>query len=200
MSLPVIPVDPNAQGLIFDCDGTLVDSMPIHFRAWREALEAAGAVYRHEFIDAHKGVPAIGILQHYNQSFDLNLDVEAVAADKQRRAFALLTQVEPIPPVTAIVERLHGKLPMAVASGGSRENVARMLEVTGLAKYFEIVITGSDPIPPKPDPGIFVECAHRMGVSPVRCQVFEDGDAGIEAARLAGMLCIDVRSYLEGRP
>lgn len=197
MTIPMIPVDPNAQGLIFDCDGTLVNSMPIHFRAWREALEAVGAEYHHGFIDAHKGVPAIRILEHYNQTYDTQLDVEAVAADKQQRAFEGLIRVEPLVPVADIVIRLHGKIPMAVASGGSRENVARMLEVTDLAKYFEIVITGSDPVAPKPDPAIFVECAHRMDVSPVRCQVFEDGDAGIEAARLAGMMCTDVRPYLE---
>ena len=198
MSIPVIPVDPNAQGLIFDCDGTLVDSMPIHFRAWQAALEAAGVEYHHEFIDAHKGVPAIGILQHYNQTYGTSLDVEAVAADKQRRAYKGLARVEPIVPVANIVTRLHGKIPMAVASGGSRENVERMLEVTGLAGLFETVITGSDPVPPKPDPAIFVECAQRMGISPVRCQVFEDGDPGLEAARLAGMIATDVRPYLAG--
>jgi len=198
MSIPVIPVDPNAQGLIFDCDGTLVDSMPIHFRAWQAALEAAGGEYHHEFIDAHKGVPAIGILQHYNQTYGTSLDVEAVAADKQRRAYKGLARVEPIVPVANIVTRLHGKIPMAVASGGSRENVERMLEVTGLAGLFETVITGSDPVPPKPDPAIFVECAQRMGISPVRCQVFEDGDPGLEAARLAGMIATDVRPYLAG--
>jgi len=198
MSMPMIPVDPNAQGLIFDCDGTLVDSMPIHFRAWQEALEAAGVEYHHEFIDAHKGVPAVGILQHYNQTYGTSFDVEAVAEDKQRRAYAGLERVEPIVPVANIVTRLHGKIPMAVASGGSRENVDRMLEVTGLAGLFEVVITGSDPVPPKPDPAIFVACAQRMGVSPVRCQVFEDGDAGLEAAHLAGMIATDVRPYLAG--
>jgi len=99
-------------------------------------------------------------------------------------------------PVAKIALDFQGKLPMSVVSGGTRKNVLRTLKAIGMADFFEAVITADDGLRPKPDPQMFIEAAKRMGVSAESCQVFEDGDPGIQAARAAGMPFVDVRPYV----
>jgi HAD superfamily hydrolase (TIGR01509 family) len=141
-------------------------------------------------------MPAEKIVAVFNQRYHHHIDALAFAAEKNRRARERLSEATPIDPVVDIVRRYRGILPMAVASGGTRDNVLLTLDVLGLADYFETIITANDPVKPKPDPDIFLESARRMRVEPSHCQVFEDGDAGLEAARMAGMAATDIRPYV----
>ncbi|MBE0668196.1 MAG: HAD-IA family hydrolase, partial [Bacteroidales bacterium] len=103
--------------------------------------------------------------------------------------------VMPTEPVAALVRKYNGILPMAVGTGGHREAVEKTLEITGLRKYFDIIVTANDVEQHKPDPETFLRCAELMSVEPVFCEVFEDGDLGIEAAHRAGMIATDVRGW-----
>lgn len=192
----VIPVEPHIKGLIFDCDGTLVDSMPIHIEAWCRTFAAHGIECPDTFIDEVKGRPAEQIVGLFNRRYQQHLEPKSFAAMKNRLARRKLAEALPIEPVVAIARAYAGRLPMAVASGGTRANVHLALESIGIRDWFVTVITADDAVRPKPDPGIYIEAARRMGI-PVRlCQVFEDGDAGLEAARRAGMTATDVRPYI----
>lgn len=192
----LIPVAPGIEGLIFDCDGTLADTMPIHIAAWCDSFAARGVKCSEDFILSVTGMPAEKIVAVFNRRYHHHIDARAFAAEKNRRARDRLSEAEPIDPVVDIVRRYRGKLPMAVASGGTRDNVLLTLDVIGLVDCFETIITADDPVKPKPDPDIFVEAARRMRVEPSHCQVFEDGDAGLKAARTAGMVATDIRLFV----
>ena len=192
----LIPVVSDIEGLIFDCDGTLADTMPIHITAWCDSFAAHGVTCPEDFIQSVTGMPAEKIVAVFNQRYHHHIDALAFAAEKNRRARERLSEAVPIDPVVDIVRRYRGILPMAVASGGTRDNVHLTLDVLGLVDCFETIITADDPIRPKPDPDIFLEAARRMQVEPLLCQVFEDGDAGLEAARMAGMVATDIRPFV----
>lgn len=192
----MIPVAPHIRGLIFDCDGTLVDSMPIHMACWYEAFEVFGEVCPPDFLPQYNGMPSRQIIARFNEQFGRSIDAEEFAAEKDSRTAKLLQTVQPIIQVTAIVERYRGVFPMAVASGGKRKGVMQSLTAIGMADYFDTIVTADDPVPAKPEPDIFLEAARRLGVDPEYCQVFEDGEMGITAARRAGMAVTDVRIYI----
>lgn len=191
-----LDITPGVKALIFDCDGTLVDTMPLHWEAWHAAFAAAGVICPQSFLDATAGMPAPNIIELFNEKFGHDLDVTAVTAEKDRNAAEKLKTVGPIDFVVELVYRYHGKLPMAVASGGRRAGVETSLRAIGLLDYFDAVLTASDPITPKPAPDIFLAAAERLGVAPEVCEVFEDGDMGLVGAREAGMVATDVRPYL----
>ena len=189
----MITVAKGVKGLIFDCDGTLADTMPIHLAAWSATFAARGISCPPEFIKQVTGMPAEKIIDEFNRRYNHKIDPRAFAAEKNRRARLRLEEALPIQPVVDIVLQHRNLLPMAVASGGTRENVLLTLDSIGLTNCFETVLTADDPVAPKPDPHIFLEAARRMRVEPALCQVFEDGAPGIEAARRAGMIATDVR-------
>jgi HAD superfamily hydrolase (TIGR01509 family) len=192
----MISVAPGIKGLIFDCDGTLADTMPIHIAAWCDSFAAHGVSCPEDFIQSVTGMPAEKIVAVFNQRYHHHIDALVFAAEKNRRARERLSEAAPIDAVVDIVRRCRGILPMAVASGGTRENVLLTLDILGLTDCFETIITADDPVKPKPDPDIFLEAARRMRVEPSHCQVFEDGDAGLEAARTAGMVATDIRPFI----
>jgi len=183
------------NGLIFDCDGTLVDSMPLHMRAWEFAIKNEGGVWDYEFIFSKKGMKGRDIIEAYNASLGMSLDPARVSAVKQRYFIEHDKEVAAIELVVDVVRRYHGVLPMAVASGGSRINVHRELEHGGLKHYFPVILTADDDVLPKPAPDIFLEAARLINIPPNKCQAFEDGDMGLDAGRAAGMLVTDVREY-----
>jgi beta-phosphoglucomutase-like phosphatase (HAD superfamily) len=191
----MIHIPPQVKGLIFDCDGTLADTMPIHWKAWHETFAAYGKMCPQAFLERSTGIPSVGIVRLYNVTFGEKIDPRRFAADKDRRSHEGLAHVGPIVPVVDVVRRYHGRLPMAVASGGIRMNVDLALEAIGLQGYFETILTADDDVPPKPSPAIFLEAARRLRVDPVYCQVFEDGEVGLEAARKAGMIATDIRPF-----
>lgn len=189
-------VDPKVKGLIFDCDGTLVDSMPKHMIAWREAILSFNVDCDDDYLFSLKGMKEEDIVECYNKKFGLNLNPKDVVSRKLEFFMKYIDSVEEIKAVTDIAREFKGKLPLAVVSGSHRSTVERELRGTGLIDLFDVILTGDDPFKPKPNPEIFFEAARRINVDPEQCQVFEDGDSGLEGARKAGMIATDIRLYL----
>ncbi|MEJ6582301.1 MAG: HAD family phosphatase [Akkermansiaceae bacterium] len=185
---------PGYKALIFDLDGTLVDSMPAHFRAWCQALEDHGnpGVFPEDVFYAMGGRPTRDIVQIINGEKGLNLDPEGVALSKKRHFLKELGSVELIKEVSDFAEQNRGKVPMAVASGGSRVVVEKTLQMVGVSDWFDEVVSCDEVPNGKPAPDVFLEAASRLGVAPADCVVFEDGRAGIEAALAAGMSVVTV--------
>jgi HAD superfamily hydrolase (TIGR01509 family) len=181
------------RGLIFDCDGTLVDSMPLHMKAWEQVITSQGGPWDYDFFFSSKGTPEKKIVALFNERFRRTLDPDKTVKIKHEYFRAHLEELKPIPHVVEIVRKCAGSLPMAVASGGTRKNVDLQLDIIQLREFFKVILSADDDVRPKPAPDIFLEAARRLGVPPEFCQVFEDGDLGLEAARAAGMLPTDVR-------
>jgi len=194
-------IKPGIKGLIFDLDGTLADSMPYHFNGWRKACNKFGGDINTAFLRKHTGTPSWIIATEIIKKCKLKgiVTIDQMMDEKLIEYYKEQHLVKPINPVVDIVKKYFGKLPMAVGTGGHREAVERTLEVTDLRKYFDIIITANDVENFKPHPETFLKCAAMMNVEPVFCEVFEDGDRGIEAAHKAGMLATDVRPWYDSR-
>jgi beta-phosphoglucomutase-like phosphatase (HAD superfamily) len=177
------------EGYIFDCDGTLVDSMPAHFRAWTQALAEFGQpdIFPEDVFYGMGGVPTLQIVRDLNAAHGIELDPVAVTDRKEILVDALLATVQPIVDVVACARSVAAMAPVSVASGGHREVVLRTLRLAGIDSLFPIVVAAEDVKRGKPAPDCFLLAAEQMGVPPGRCLVFEDGIKGIEAARAAGM-------------
>ena len=181
---------------IFDCDGTLVDSMPLHLRAWRASFEVHGApfVFQESRFYARAGVPDRAIVSELNLEHGCDLDADSVHEVKLAWFIAHLQELQPVVAVAEIVRSLVGRKPMAVASGSDLALVEPELIHVGLRSCFEIIITPADVKRGKPAPDMFLLAAERMGVAPEQCLVFEDGQAGLDAAKAAGMETVFVPS------
>jgi len=190
------------DAVIFDCDGTLVDSMPAHFEAWCEALAlyGAGGVFKEDVFHAMGGRPTRDIVVELNDEYDLRLDPEAVAFAKREAFLKRIGSVTLIDEIAAFAESLRGKMPLAVASGGSRMVVEKTLRVVGISDWFDEVVTADDVTEGKPAPDIFLHAARLLGVVPARCLALDDAPAGILAAQRAGMQVIAVPSPLASAP
>lgn len=184
------------RGAIFDCDGTLADTMALHYRAWVQALDARQAQMSEQLFYDLAGVPTTRIVEILNERYGFALDVDATAEEKEQLYEELLPQAQPIERVVALVHAYHGKYPMAVASGGIRRLVDRTVAGLGLTDYFEAVCTAEDVVHGKPAPDLFLLAASKIGVAPEECVVFEDSDLGLEAAARAGMQGVDIRPWL----
>ena len=189
----VIPHDIGA--LIFDCDGTLVDTMEAHIAAWVEILKVIGTTWTPNW-SAYNGMPTSVILQEIAKEFQLDIDTESLAKTKEEIAHRMLNRVRPIPQVVEVARKFRGSRPLAVVSGGVRANVTKALSSAGIVDWFEVIITADDGYRAKPAPDMFLEVARRLNVAPAQCAVFEDGEPGLEGARQAGMLAIDVRPFI----
>ena len=179
-------------GYIFDLDGTLVDSMVAHYRAWRMALAEQGApeeVFRKPEFLAHGGCSAQDIVSSLNARYGLEMDADAVAARKRALYLELIESgsLEPIRETVEFARRMQGRVPMAIATGSAMPGALASLKSAGLEGLFELIVTPEMVERGKPFPDIFEEAARRMGVEPGCCLVFEDADPGIEAAKAAGM-------------
>lgn len=185
--------------IIFDCDGTLVDSMPVHYEAWTLTLRRYGLDLSEDEFYALGGWPTYQVAEHVIRRAGLKLDVAAIAIEKESEFENNLHLVEAIPPVTAVAHEHHGKIPMAVATGGMRFICEGLLKSAGLRHLFETVVTCEDVTKHKPAPDIYLEAARRLQVQPKLCLAYEDTDPGIAAARSAGMDVIDVRTLFKPR-
>lgn len=186
--------DGNFAGYIFDCDGTLADSMPLHFRAWCNALASAGATFRLEehFFYSLGGTPTRKIVGHINERYRASLEPEATALRKERLYLDYLPEVEPIREVVDFARRVAATRPVCVASGGSHHVVRKTLECIGVNDLFSILITPEMVARGKPYPDMFLLAAEKMRVEPARCLVLDDGPVGMLAAEAAGMTFVRV--------
>ena len=195
MSARVILPEKQYAGYIFDLDGTLVDSMPVHYRAWRWALKKHGAphdVFQWEEFVAHGGMAAPDIVADLNATYGLSMEPELVAEEKRNRYAWLLENetLSVIPETLGLVHQLREQgIPYAIGTGSMPSGARETLESAGIADLFTVMVTPAD-VPPgygKPRPDIFLLCAERMGVDPRKCVVFEDAEPGIQAALAGGM-------------
>lgn len=189
-------VDQDCTALIFDCDGTLVNSMPVHFTAWQSTLSRYGFQLTEERFYSQAGQPTWRLVEMLANEHGATVDVQAVAREKEDDFVQRIHLVQPIETVVKIARRHVGVKKMAVASGGWRDITRMQLRHVGILDWFETVVTAEDTERHKPEPDVFLEAAQRLGVPPAACVVYEDADLGIEAARRAGMRCVDIRKLL----
>lgn len=181
------------KGLIFDCDGTLANTMPLHWRAWQMITQRHNLHFPEDRFYSLGGVPSRDILKMLAKEQGRSLDHIAVAHEKEEVYMPLMTQVEPIHAVVEIALAHHGKIPMAVASGGTQKIICDILEHLKIRHLFNAVVTSEMVTKQKPAPDIFLEAARRIGVNPKHCRAYEDTDLGLTAIRAAGMEAVDVR-------
>jgi HAD superfamily hydrolase (TIGR01509 family) len=188
------------QAFIFDLDGTLADTMPVHFDVWQVVARRHGLTFPEERFYSLGGMPTPRIAAMLIEEAGLTLDAVAVAAEKEQAyvdgLFSGALAVRPIAPIIAIARARKAEGPMAIASGSSRRLVTHTLAALGIADWFGAVVASEDTVRHKPDPDVFLEAARRLGVDPARCTVYEDTDLGLEAARRAGMTGVDVRPII----
>lgn len=184
--------DGQFDAYLFDCDGTITDSMPMHYLAWQGAFAEYGAKFSEDLFYAWAGRPAAEIITDLNAEQGLTMPVAAVTQRHERLFLDLLPQVKAIPSVLEHIVQAYGKVPFAVVSGSTREIVAGSLSALGLLDRFEALVCAGDYVNPKPDPDCFLVAAAKLGVDPTRCVVFEDSDLGIQGALAAGMGAVKV--------
>ena len=187
------------KGLIFDCDGTLADTMPLHWRAWQMIAQQHKLHFTETRFYALGGVPARDILKMLADEQGVPLDHIAIAHEKEEAYLTTLSKVEPIHAVVEIARANHGKIPMAVASGGTQKIIVMVLEHLKIRHLFDAIVTSEMVKNQKPAPDIFLEAARRIGVEPQFCRAYEDTDLGLQAIRAAGMDAVDVRKLVEAR-
>ncbi len=189
------------RAIIFDCDGTLADTMPNHFEAWLSTMNRYGIEMDEDEFYAMGGWPTRSVAQHLLDRTPPSTPVtpDQITIEKEAEFELSLARVQPINPVVEVARRHHGQLPMAVASGGLRRIVDAILMHIGIQDLFNTIVTCEDVTRHKPEPDIFLEAARRLGIEPGECIVYEDTDPGVQAAYAAGMQVIDVRSLYTPR-
>jgi beta-phosphoglucomutase-like phosphatase (HAD superfamily) len=191
-----LSVNPLAKALIFDLDGTLSDSLPVHMATWNTLGETFGFIFEGQIFHEMTGMPTIAFAKRLIKDNNLSVTAEELVKLKQEAFWESVGLIKPIDLVVQIVTQYHGKLPMSVGTGASRRSAMLQLDALGLTKYFDTVVTADDVTRHKPYPDTFLQCAAYMNVEPEKCQVFEDGIVGMEAARQAGMIITDVRPFI----
>ncbi len=181
------------KGLIFDLDGTLADTMPLHFDAWNDLGQPIGMALSHEQHLELAGMPTIEIAKKLSKERGIALDASKFVAKKERMFTEIkLPQVQPITPVVAFLYELHKKMPMAVGTGSTLETAEKILNYLKITPYIQVLVTADEIVNHKPAPDTFLICAQKMGIAPEDCLVFEDASLGMEAAKNAGMQAINI--------
>lgn len=193
-----MPLTFTPGGLLFDCDGTLADTMPLHYRAWRATLDRAGhpTLFPEAQFYAWAGTPAYEIFERLSREHGVSLPLAELTHEKEMAYQKLIPELTPIEPVLTEVRRFHGVCPMAVVSGGMRELVEETLDVLGIRSCFSVVVGSGEVERGKPEPDGMLLAAHTLGVEPSVCVVYEDAAAGLEAARRAGMRAVDITKFI----
>lgn len=189
----MVEIPPDVRGLVFDCDGTIADTMPLHYQAWVAALREHECDFPEAMFYELAGVPTARIIEILNEKHGHAMPVQETADYKEELYERLLPQVVPVEPVVQLVRQFAGRLPMAVATGATRAICSKTLSSLGLLEHFRAIVTADDVARPKPAPDIYLEAARRIGVPPVQCYAFEDGDLGLQSAEAAGMTAVDIR-------
>ena len=177
---------------LFDCDGTLVDSMPLHYVAWKQALAEWDCTFDEQVFYEWGGIPVAEIISLLNEKQGLRMPVEHVSSRKESLYLEMLPQLKAIPAVVEHIDAQHGQIPLAVVSGSKRDSVTSSLTSVNLLDKFDTLVCAGDYEKGKPDPEGFLLAASRLGVAPASCLVFEDTDLGIQAATAAGMASVKI--------
>jgi HAD superfamily hydrolase (TIGR01509 family) len=182
----------NFIAYLFDMDGTVADSMPVHYVAWVKAVTEAGGAFPEDVFYAWGGIPPVRVAEMLNEKYGYTMDAVAVTDKKEAYYRDLLPSMQPIASVVAHIEESRGKIRFAIVSGSPRESVEKTLTLLGLLDSFEVIVAAEDYVKGKPDPEPFLMAAALLGVEPKDCLVFEDADAGIASAEAAGMQWVRV--------
>jgi HAD superfamily hydrolase (TIGR01509 family) len=182
------------EAYLFDCDGTIADSMPLHYRSWKQALQEWNCEFAEDLFYAWGGMPIAEIIAALNQRHGLSMPVQAVCRRKENLFLQLCPQLKAVPEVLEHIEAAHGRIPFAVVSGSTQQSVTASLLALHLLDRFDTLVCAGDYKNSKPDPEAFLLAAARLGVTPESCLVFEDTEMGIEAARAARMAWVRVPS------
>jgi HAD superfamily hydrolase (TIGR01509 family) len=187
------------RAYLFDCDGTVVDSMPLHYIAWTKALGEWGCTFDETLFYSWGGMPPAEIVAALNKMQGLNMPVEAVAERKENLYYEQLPQLQPVHEVLEHIEAQYGRIPFAIVSGSSRASIIKSLTTVDLLNRFEVLVGSEDYERSKPAPDAFLVGAARLGIAPKDCLVFEDTAMGMQAATSAGMASVRVPPPLERR-
>ena len=187
------------RAYLFDCDGTIADSMPLHYIAWKAVLSEWKCDYPEELFYSWGGKPVRNIIADLNKIHGLNMPVEAVATRKESLYLAQIPQLKAIPEVLEHIKAEYGRCPFAVVSGSTRDSVVGSLSVLCLLDKFDTIVSAEDYVHGKPAPDAYLLAAARLGVAPADCLVFEDTEMGVDAATAAGMASVKVPTALERR-
>jgi HAD superfamily hydrolase (TIGR01509 family) len=187
------------RAYLFDCDGTIADSMPLHFIAWDRALREAGCTsFTEDLFYAWGGWPVEAVVNELwrrdNRTLLTPTELDAFAHRKEGLYYELFPQLQPVPEVLELILADHGRVPFAVVSGSTRDSVTRTLTALGILDRFDILVCAGDYARGKPDPEPFLTAAQRLHIPPANCLVFEDADAGIRSAQAAGMAWVRIPS------
>ena len=180
------------KAYLFDCDGTIADSMPLHYMAWKKALAEWNCTFEEQLFYAWGGTPVAEIISSLNERQGLRMPVEAVSSRKENLYLELLPRLKAVPEVVEHIDAQHGRIPFAVVSGSTRESVTASLVSLELLDKFDTLVCAGEYKNSKPDPEAFLLAASKLGVAPEACLVFEDTDLGIQAAQAAGMASVKI--------
>jgi HAD superfamily hydrolase (TIGR01509 family) len=180
------------RAYLFDCDGTIADSMPLHYIAWTQALSEWGCALPERTFYSWGGLPVASIISLLNEEHGLSMPVEAVAHRKEELYYEILPQLQAVPEVLEQIEAQHGRIPFAVVSGSTRDSVTASLRALHLLDKFDVMVCAGDYKNSKPDPEPFLTAAAKLGVPPESCLVFEDTEMGIQSATAAGMKSVKI--------
>ena len=192
-----LDIDPRAKGLIFDLDGTIADTMPIHFIAWKNAAARYGIDFTIELFSNLAGIPLYPTVEKLNKLFNKDIDPQEMGDAKEQEYENNMTQMKVVEPVVELIKKYHGKIPMAVGTGGCRRLSEKAMQIIGIDQYIDKLVSADDVKNHKPHPETFLKCAELIDIEPQLCQVFEDGILGIQAAEKAEMMVVDVTNYYE---
>lgn len=178
------------DALIFDMDGTLVDSMPLHLDAWALTSAEFGLPFDRVQLNEYGGIPTRKIVAILAEQHGLNIDIEAFARRKIALYMEQIDKAGVFPQMWELVRQHHGKVPMGIGTGSPRNQAERILRSTGLDAYISVLVSADDVTNHKPHPDTFLRVAERLGANPANCLVFEDTRIGIQAGKAAGMATV----------